>query len=207
MDHIFLKELQPGQVINGVYVVSQPILRNTTKGDLYIAMYLSDKTAKVNARMWQARQETYDALPSEGFVYVKGKSELYQNAMQIVINDVVPVSPDQVNASDYLPVTEKNVDEMFAQTKSILSAIKNEFLSAIVQDFLNDTPLMNEFRKAPAAMKMHHNFLGGLLEHTNNMLNVAVNILPLYPKVQSDLVLAGIFLHDIAKTKIGRAHV
>ena len=60
---------------------------------------------------------------------------------------------------------------------------------------------MDKFCNAPAAVKLHHNYLGGLLEHTHHMLQVALAVLPLYPQVQADLVLAGIFLHDIGKTE------
>jgi len=66
---------------------------------------------------------------------------------------------------------------------------------------LADADLMEKFRNAPGGVKLHHNYLGGLLEHTHNMLRVAVAILPLYPKAQADLVLAGIFLHDMGKTE------
>ena len=66
MTHLYIKDLQPGQQIQDTYMVTQPVLRNTAKGDLYIAMFLSDKTGKVNSRMWQATQELYQAIPSEG---------------------------------------------------------------------------------------------------------------------------------------------
>ena len=86
MTHLYIKDIQPGQQIQDTYMVTQPVLRNTAKGDLYIAMFLSDKTGKVNSRMWQASQELYQALPSEGFVAIRGKSELYQGNMQLVVD-------------------------------------------------------------------------------------------------------------------------
>ena len=88
MAHLFIKDVQPGQQIQDIYMVTQPVLRNTTRGDLYIAMFLSDKTGKVNSRMWQATEDLYQAIPSEGFLAIRGKSELYQGNMQIVVNDV-----------------------------------------------------------------------------------------------------------------------
>jgi 3'-5' exoribonuclease len=200
MAHLFVNDLQAGQQLNEVYMVTQPILRNTTRGDLYIAMYLSDRTGKLNGRMWNVTEALYRQIPSEGFVRVRGKSELYQGALQIIINDIVAVEADEVGLADYMPKTEKDVDKMFGEVKEILADIKNDQLNALVDEFLADTELMNQFRTAPAAMQMHHAYLGGLLEHTHSMLAVARSILPLYPKVQGELVLAAIFLHDIAKT-------
>ena len=100
-----------------------------------------------------------------------------------------------------MPKTDKNIAEMFGELKNILAGIKEPGLKGLVEEFLADTELMRQFCTAPAAMTMHHNYLGGLLEHTHNMLKVAAAILPLYPKIQADLVLTAIFLHDIAKTR------
>ena len=79
--------------------------------------------------------------------------------------------------------------------------IKNPQLKALVDEFLADKELMKKFCDAPGAMKLHHSYLGGLLEHTHDMLRAAAAVLPIYPQVQADLVLAGAFLHDIGKTE------
>jgi 3'-5' exoribonuclease len=201
MAHLFIKDIKPGMQLNETYMVTQPVLRNTTRGDFYIAMFLSDRTGKVNSRMWQATQATYDALPNEGFVQIRGKSELYQNAMQIVVNDMVVVDAEKVSLSDYMPRTEKDIAQMFNELKAMLEAVTDAGLKALIAEFLGDTELMRQFCTAPAAMQMHHAYLGGLLEHTHSMLKVATAVLPNYPKVQADLVLASILLHDIAKTR------
>ncbi len=200
MSHLFIKDIKPGLPLNEIYMVTQPVLRNTTKGDLYIAMFLSDRTGKVNSRMWQATESIYNQIPSEGFVHIRGKSELYQNALQIVINDLVVVDAAKVNLADYMPRTDKDVKLMFQELGQMLAAIRDPALGALVAEFLADTELMRQFCTAPAAMQMHHSYLGGLLEHTHSMMKVATAILPNYPKIQADLVLAAIFLHDIAKT-------
>lgn len=201
MPHLYVKDIEPGQQIQDIYMVTQPVLRNTARGDLYIAMFLSDKTGKVNSRVWQASQELYQSLPSEGFVAIRGKSELYQGSMQIVVNDVQVVDPDQVKLMDYMPRTDKNIGNMYEEFKGIIGEIQNPDLKNLTQAFFADTDLMKQFCIAPAAMQMHHNYLGGLLEHTLSMANVAKVLFPLYPKIQKDLVLAAIFLHDIAKTQ------
>jgi 3'-5' exoribonuclease len=200
MAHIFINQIEPGQTIDDIYIVKEPILRSTTRGDLYIAMFLADRTGQLNGRMWQATETTYKSLPKPGFIHIQGRSELYQNNLQIVINNVAVVAPDKVNIDDFLPRTKKDVKRMFEEVKQIVGRLKNPQLKALVGEFLADSELMEKFCNAPAAMKLHHDYIGGLLEHTHNMLRVAVAILPLYPDVQPDLTLAGIFLHDIGKT-------
>ncbi len=200
MPHVFINQIQPGQAIDDIYMVNQPILRSTTRGDLYIAMFIADKTGKLNARMWQASEEIYNAIPQDGFVHITGRSELYQGVLQVVVNQVSAIPVEKIKLDDYLRRTEKNVRQMSDETIAILETIANPQLKAIIGVFIGDEPLMKNFRKSPAATVNHHNWLGGLLEHTHNMLRAATILFPLYPKVQKDLVLAGIFLHDIGKT-------
>jgi len=199
--HKFVNEIGPGEVVNGVYVVREPILRSTTRGDLYIAMFLCDRTGQLNGRMWQASEVVYKSLPKPGFVHVQGRSELYQNNLQIVVNNIAAIDPSKVNVEDYLARTTKDCGQMLKEVKETVGTIRHPQLAALCKAFLEDKALMQNFCSAPGGMKMHHDCIGGLLEHTHNMLNVAQAVLPLYPQVQADLVLAGIFLHDMGKTE------
>jgi len=201
MAHKFINEIEPGVAIDDIYMAREPILRSTTKGDLYVAMFLSDKTGQLNGRMWQASEEIYKALPKPGFVHIQGRSELYQNNLQIIVNNIAVVDPSKVCVDDFLAHTDRDIKQMFAELRSIVGQVGNPQLKALVEEFLTDRELMKKFCQAPGGVKLHHGYIGGLLEHTYDMLRVAVAILPLYPQVQADLVLAGIFLHDIGKTE------
>ena len=200
MAHKFINEIQAGMQIDDVYMVSQPVLRSTARGDLYIAMFVSDKTGRLNGRMWQASEDVYNMIPKEGFIHIKGRSEAYQGALQMVVDRVRPVDDDSVRLDDYLPRTKKNIRQMYEDVTAIMASIKDSSVKQVVDAFLDDKELMKKFCTAPAATRNHHGYLGGLLEHTHNMLNAAKGILPCYPELQVDLVLAGIFLHDMGKT-------
>lgn len=201
MAHRFINQIGPGEVVDDIYLVKDPVLRSTVKGDPYIAMFLCDRTGQINARMWQASQQVYSTLPKPGFVAVQGRSELYQNSLQIVVNAIRPMDVSAVRLEDYLASTTKDIQAMFSQVRQILATIRHPQIKALIDRFLVDQDLMDRFCKGPAAVKMHHDYLGGLLEHTHNMLKVAVAILPFYPDCQQDLVLAGIFLHDMGKVE------
>ena len=201
MAHKFINQIGPGETVDDIYLVRDPILRSTTRGDLYIAMFLSDRSGQLNGRMWQATEKVYQALPKPGFVRIQGRSELYQNNLQIIISNVSVVDASKVRIDDFLARTDKDTTQMFEEVQKIVGRIKNPHLKTLVEEFLADAELMEEFRNAPGGVKLHHNYIGGLLEHTHNMLRVAVAILPLYSNVQVDLVLAGILLHDIGKTE------
>jgi 3'-5' exoribonuclease len=201
MGHIYINTIEAGQAIDDIYLIKDPILRSTTRGDLYIAMYLCDRTGQLNGRMWQTTETIYNSLPKPGFVHIVGRSEIYQNNLQIIVNNISVVDSSKVNLEDFLARTEKDTEKLLAEIKQILSKIKNTQLKTLINEFLGDKTLIEKFKTAPAAAKLHHNYLGGLIEHTHNMMNVAVSILPYYPQVQPDLILAGVFLHDIGKTE------
>lgn len=201
MEHKFISEIEPGESINDIYVVKEPILRSTTRGDLYIAMFLSDRSGQLNGRMWQATETVYKSLPKPGYVHIHGRSELYQNNLQIVVNKITPIAPEKVNIDYFLARTDKDVNKMFEEVKEMVSRIKNPQLKALVEEFLSDEQLMEKFVNVPGGVKLHHDYIGGLLEHTHSMMKVGCAILPLYPNVQADLVLSGLFLHDIGKTE------
>jgi 3'-5' exoribonuclease len=201
MAHRFIIEIEPGEVVDDIYLIKEPILRSTSRGDLYIAMFLADKSGQLNGRVWQASEQMYSELPRPGFARIKGRSEVYQNQMQIVINNVTVVDASKVKIEEYLARTDKDVDKMFAEVKRMVGGIKNKQMKSLMDEFLGDEELMKRFCNCPGGMSMHHDYIGGLLEHTWNMLRTASAILPLYPEIQGDLVLAGIFIHDMGKTE------
>jgi len=199
-ERIAVGELTSGQRVDQVFLISAPQLRTTSRGDYYIAAYLGDKTGKVNGRMWQASEAIYRSLPEEGFVSVKGRTENYQSSLQIVIEALEPVAMSEVALEEFMPATEKNTDQMFARIGKILAQIKNPHLKGLMEVFLADEELMRLLRTAPAAVALHHAYLGGLLEHTLAVMELGLGVVDLYPELERDLVLAGLFLHDIGKT-------
>ncbi|MHC4194420.1 MAG: 3'-5' exoribonuclease YhaM family protein [Planctomycetota bacterium] len=201
MVHRFINEISAGEQIDDIYLVKDPILRSTTNGGLYIAMYICDRTGQLNGRMWQATEAAYKSLPRPGFIHINGRSELYQGNLQMIVNHFSVVDGQHVELSDFLARTDKDTDKLFAEIKQIVGRIKNEQIKTLVSEFIADGELMKEFCRAPGGVKLHHNYLGGLLVHTHNMLKVAEAVLPFYPDVQRDLVLAGIFIHDMGKTE------
>ena len=88
---------------------------------------------------------------------------------------------------------------MFEEVSDIMRSVKDPMVRALVDSYLDDDQLMRRFRQAPAAVALHHAFIGGLLEHTRQLLKIADASLPLYPDLNRDLVLIGLFLHDLGK--------
>jgi len=200
MRRLYLRYCAAGDVVDDVFVITDKQLATTANGSPYIRACLSDCTMQIVARMWNAGQNVFNTLPEEGFVRVRGRIESYQNNLQFIIERIEPAREGTFDLADLIPHTTRNIPEMFARVVELLESIQNRHLAALVHAYLDDSALMEQFRKAPAAMSIHHACIGGLLEHTLTAMEIAERVCGLYPALNRDLVLAGLFLHDIAKT-------
>jgi 3'-5' exoribonuclease len=200
MRRLFLRDCAAGDVIEDAFVLTNKQLSNTVGGKYYIKAFVRDRSLQVNARMWNATKDLFNALPDGGIVRIRGRIENYQGNLQFVIDNVWPAKDGSYELGDLVPQTSKDIGQMCRRLQEVLGSIQNRHLAALVQAYLDDDNLMARFCKAPAAMSMHHAFIGGLLEHTLNATEVADAVCPFYPGLNRDVVIAGIFLHDIAKT-------
>jgi 3'-5' exoribonuclease len=200
MRRLFLRDCAPGDLVEDVFVVTNKQLSATSTGKYFIKAFCSDRTSQVTARIWNATRDIFNEIPESGFLRIRGRIENYQNNLQLIIEKTWAVKDGSFDISDLVPSTTRDVDQMCQRLFEICGSIQNRHLNALVQAYLDDEELMNNFCRAPAAMTFHHAFLGGLLEHTLNAMEVADAICRFYPGLNRDLVVAGIFLHDIAKT-------
>ncbi len=197
----FISEIRAGERIEEqIFLIRSKDLRTTTGGGLYIHAVLVDRTGHLVARAWQATEDMFLAMPEGGFMRFKGRVENYKGNMQFIIDAVMPAEAGSFDYADFIPVTKNDIPTMYRRLVEILRTIKDPDLAALVQEFLSDEPLMTRFCKAPAASSMHHAYIGGLLEHTLHVLEVGLLVIPKYPKLSLDLVLTGLFLHDIGKS-------
>lgn len=200
MTRRFINTLRPGDRIEDeVFLIQSKDLRSTTQGSLYIHAVLADRSGQIVARQWQATEAMFQEMSRTDYMRFKGRVENYKGNAQFIIDAMRTAEIGSFNIADFLPASKHDVDELWQRLLAALKAIKAPDLAALIQEFLGDEKLMGGFRRAPAAVAMHHAYIGGLLEHTVTLLEVASNVIPLYPKLSLDLVLAGLFLHDIGK--------
>ena len=131
---------------------------------------------------------------------VRGRVEDYRGTLQMIVEGCRPVPAEKVDLSEYLLTTERDVDEMWNELLEFLRPIKDKPLKLLLRKFVQDRELVAAVKRAPAAMEMHHPFIGGLVEHTLNLARCAEALLKLYPELNADLVRAGVFLHDLGKS-------
>ncbi len=198
--HINFKDMTPNQYVDGTYSIVNPQIGVTRAGKPYLKCILRDATGEAAARQWSFDEAELSELGSTGFVWISGHTQLYNDQIQVIVEQIraVEVSDDEITA--LLPSTSNDINAMFAELQTILGTLTHPAMKGLADAYLNDDDLMAGFRQAPAAMSMHHAWIGGLLEHTLQLVKLADAMLPLYPRLNRDIVLMGLFLHDIGKT-------
>jgi 3'-5' exoribonuclease len=194
-----IRGLPPNGYVDGVYSLINPQIGTTRAGKPYLKCILRDATGEIVGRQWTFDEAALEPLQSTGFAWVAGHTQLYNGTLQLVIEQIKAVEVDEQEIIALLPATTKDIDAMFAELATVMRSLKHPAMRALAEAYLGDEDRMVKFRRAPAAMNMHHAWIGGLLEHTLQLLNLAGLMLPLYPTLNRDIVLMGLFLHDLGK--------
>lgn len=196
---VYINELKPAQFLDGVYAIQNCQLGTTKGGKPFIKCLLADKTGRTPGRMWNCTEELFASLPTDGFVWVSGQTQPYQGEMQVIIQDIRAFEPTTDDLQDLLPCTKHNIDEMFSEVVRFLNSLQHPAIKCLADRYLEDGELMEKFCRAPAAQSLHHAWLGGLLEHTVSLMRLADCISGLYPQLNRDIMVMGVFLHDLGK--------
>ncbi len=199
MSRRFVNELEHQQPVDEVFQAAGKQLRPNRNGNLYLQIDLSDRTGKISARMWNANETLYKSFDNGDYVRVEGTSQLFQGAMQLIATRLTKVNPSEVDEEDFTQLPAVEVDKLVLRLGEMLRGMTDPALRNLAECFLMDEAFMEKFTRSPAALKNHHAYCGGLLEHVVTLMEVVLKIGPCYPQVDRDLLLAGAFLHDIGK--------
>jgi 3'-5' exoribonuclease len=197
----YISELQPNQTVHGTFLASYKEIRQKKGGDPYLSVTLSDRTGDLDAKMFDNASEFLDAFERDDFVRVKGLLQVFQNRQQLTLHKIQSISDSEVDASDYFPVSKRERDEMFRELQGWIAGMTNPHLKALLEAVFSDETIAVPFRSAPAAKTVHHNWIGGLIEHVLSMCNLAKFTAAHYPNIDFDLLLAGVMLHDLGKIR------
>lgn len=196
-----IAEMRPSERVAGLFTITNAQMGRTRTDKPYLRVLVADRSGEMPGRMWSVEESTVSRLPTDGFAYIQGETQKYQGEMQMIIQHIESAEPSAEEMRDLLPSSSRPADEMFAEVVAILGTLSHPAMKGLAKAYLDDTYLMEQFRRCPAAKSAHHAYLGGLLEHTLSLMNLANVVCPLYPRLSRDLVVMGLFLHDLGKTR------
>jgi 3'-5' exoribonuclease len=197
----YVQQLTDGENLDEVYLATEKQLRANRNGNLYIQLELRDRTGAISARLWNAGEHLFRSFEEGDFLRIRGKVQLFQGALQIILSNLERTEAAQIDLTDFLPHTEHDVSKLYERLRGLLMRLTNPHLRGLVECFLMDGAFVEAYCKVPAGVRNHHAYIGGLVEHVVRMLEAADRLAPLYPELDRDLLLTGIFLHDVGKVR------
>jgi 3'-5' exoribonuclease len=194
-----VREIEPGKVATGTFLVQSKDVRQKKTGEPYLSLVLGDRTGELDAKMWDNVAEVMNTFERDDFVRVKGLMQIYNNRPQFTLHTLKRVDDAAIDPADFFPASERDPSEMLAELREIVRSMQNPHLRALIELFLGDEEIARRYMRAPAAKVIHHAYLGGLIEHVLSVCRLCRLAASHYPSVDLDLLLAGAVLHDIGK--------
>ncbi|MCL4458524.1 MAG: HD domain-containing protein [Chloroflexi bacterium] len=199
MAKTLISSLTEGQDIADHFMVKSRYLRPfRTKVGSFLVLKLGDKSGEIQAKLWDDGESWYRQLKEEDIIKVIGHTQSYEGSLEIVIDQLWLAKNGEYALDDFLPTTTKSIAKMLAELQNIIASINNPFLQGLLQRIFDEEDL-ETFARAPAAKAVHHAYLGGLLEHTLEVVEYCRAALTIYPHIDRDLLLTAAILHDIGK--------
>jgi 3'-5' exoribonuclease len=196
-----IAELRPGQSFEGDYACARKDRMTARNGSPYLALELRDRTGSIAGRVFREPDRVGARFERGDAVRARGKAERFRGELQLEIDDVRALDAGEYSPEDFLPAAYRSVEELDGFLEHLTREVYDPALRSVVEEVLGTDPVAAEFRRAPCTRAGHHAYLGGLVEHTVAVGTLALELCQLHPRLDSDLLMAAVLLHDVGKTR------
>ena len=199
---LMVKDIKPNEIITSIFAIDFFQLKQSKNSDYYLFLKLCDKTGSIKGFIWHEALNIKDKLNENSYVKVTGITKVLGDSLVIDIFDITPIGKEELDLRDFFETVKEGIDYWFQELINLVDLVKNDFCKELIFQFLNDQKIMRLFKTRPAGATIHHNYIGGLLQHTVNTMILLDKIADTYnEKLDRDLLLTGAFLHDIGKVE------
>ena len=203
--------LRAGDAVDAVFACTRKERLLTRSGDPYLALELGDRGGSVKARAFRDADLLAGRFERGDLVRVKGRAELFRDEVQLSVQEIAKVELSEQDAADFLPVSKRDLDELEGFYEQLAREVYDSGLAVLLGRLLADEELRAGLRRAPCSLpeagpgqgrgSSHHAFLGGLLEHSVAVAQMALELCAVHPRLDRDLLLCAALVHDLGKTR------
>ncbi len=197
----YIKELRDGDNIIEFYLCKQKQQLQGKTGKSYLSLTLLDKTGTANGKVWDLNNKI-QSFEEGDFIKIAAVVQTYNNELQLNIKQIRKANEGEYDDADYIPATDKDINSMYQKLLDYIASIENAYIKELLTNvFVNNEKIAERFKKHSAAKSMHHNYLGGLIEHTLSVTEICDFYSKHYENVNRDLLVSCALLHDVCKIK------
>jgi len=199
--HPPVAELRSGQRFEGRYACVSKERLTARNGSAYLTLRLRDRTGTIPARAFREADRLSLRFERGDAVLARGRIERYKGELVADLDDLRRLEPGEVDPGEFLPAAYRSVEELEGFLEHLTREVYDPAMRGVVEAVLGSEPVAGEFRRAPCTRGGHHAYLGGLIEHTVSVGTLATELCQLHPRLDSDLLMAAVLLHDVGKTR------
>ena len=202
-----IKDLKKEEIINDIFVVKfkKPVIKY--KKGYKFELRLGDSSKEIMYKYWGADDEekvnsVYKSIKPDNVIHIQGRINEWNDNLEISANKdnlIKVISPEEYDVNEFIKQTEKPIEEMWSELTGYIESVKDADMKKILDFFFKDEKFSKKFKQWPAAMYLHHGWLGGLLEHTLSVVKLCDSIYNVHDKMDKDLLITGAVFHDIGK--------
>ncbi len=198
----YIKELTDGERVIDFYLCRQrQSMKSQKTGKNYLSLTLSDKTGTINGKVWDISRDI-QSFNEGDYIKIDALVQTFNNDLQLNIKKIRRAQEGEYDEANYIPTTEKNVAQLYERLSQYIASVENPYIKKLLTNiFINNKTIADSFKKHTAAKAMHHNYMGGLIEHTISVTDICDFMASHYENVNRDVLIASALLHDIAKLK------
>lgn len=195
-EKFYINELAEGQKIDTCFLVKNKESRTKRDGGKFISLALADKTGVIPAMIWDNVETLNGLFEKDNIVDLKGSVQKYGSQLQITVSHISKIE-GEYDLEHFLPVYQGDINQLKAELLGLINGIKDPDYGRLINSIFT-SELISKLEKAPAAVNMHHGYLGGLLEHTVAVAKLAEHTGKFY-SANKDLLVTAALLHDVGK--------
>lgn len=198
---LFVDQIKDRDEVETVFLLRSLNLAVAKNGKPYLILKLIDRTGEVEGRVWDNADALAQTCAKDDFVFLRGRASVYMGKLQVVVKEMKVLDDESVVLADFLPVSRFGRAELEARLRQKIARITSGHFRTLMQSFLERPGFLDAYCTAPAAKSIHHVYLGGLLEHSLAVADLAEDVCQRYDDINKDLLIVGALLHDIGKTR------
>jgi 3'-5' exoribonuclease len=198
---VYINDLPDSGEITFLAVVIEKELRPKRNGGFFLSLRLADRSGELDAKVWDDPEAIARLFDCFEVVKIRGVIEQYNGKPQLIVGRIRRCEPSEYVPADFYAASSRDPVDMFGELESFVAMVRDEALRKLLDSIMTDSALGEKLRATPAALKIHHAFRGGLLEHILSLCNVAASLTAHYPRLNLDWLIAGAILHDLGKVE------
>lgn len=198
----YIRDLHEGEHVSCVYLCRQRTSATSKNGKNYETVLLQDKTGQIDGKIWEPQSSGIEETENLDYAEITGDVVIFNNQPQLNVRRLRKVHEGEYDPLDYVPVSERPLDDMFNEIMVLVNSVSEPKLNALLMAFFSeDQDFVRKFKTSSAAKSVHQAYVGGLMEHTINVTRLCDYLSKRYRMINRDLLVTAALLHDIGKTE------